>query len=1791
MVLMALQLTAQTYVSGEITTDSVWTKESSPYIITDSLIIRRSGFLTIQAGTIVKFRYHPDPAKKSYMVVDGNLISEGHFEDFVVFTSERDDFGGDTNRDSTLTIPRPGDWGYVNFTNPSLYYNTHRLDWTIFRYGGGRNPDNISSGEFFPMVSVSNSYNDDDALLLMQDCRFEHSKGLGIRMGSTYLWRTTVSDCANGIQVTNSNGGLIDCSIERNAGYPIIIDGFDVLLYMEEREEIIENFSGNTFDQNGKNYLAIGGHINVTDYSMSDFPIIELPKLPIPYMVKSNLSFILERSDWEKLIRVYIEKGTLIKFKYYQEDTKKPSLYFSHDFIFCPGKEGADADPVVFTSEFDHSYDDTFYRGNDRDPMPGDWGYIQAQSMEADDCIFKYGGVYTHWISRRISPDSSAILRIQAITRPGWIGPNVNLQNCLFNSLYGNGIVILAQNNLSGYEFQIHNSSFLLDKEQFGIRVLKGDVSDMYISATDNYWYGKNGPFHAGLNPLGNGCKVDDDILFDPFQSYSDDTLDLVSSVVYGTVMDKDSREIIPNALVRLEGKKVKSIRSDPSGMYYLSNVYPGYGYRMRVFAAGYRDTIVEGIKVLEDAAHEHPVDLAARTIDYMIDTITFSVNPTVSEVQEGGTAYRYYKIIDRSSRDPVFDEAVLVEGLTDTLYTNHKGIVTIPIPSQLVKGYLDGKIFRITQAGEQSAPFPPEDQITFKVKYLPRDYTKMWGGKLWLKEGISIVELKQEAGASIGLKVENSGNGEVAEQLILERGFKAGAGINLGVSAKATLGPVEAGAEAEAGVNLSPLMKDQFRFDYENSSGKMALAKFIVLAGSAFQFLDSPLHRYLGVALLDNNELVAEASYSNSVGLNLHGYGSAGAGLDLNLSGSKKGVLGAELKGKVESAGDIDFLYTGYTHSEQMDFLLSYKAEIGANASGGVGLDLAKLFGGDNEKDKDKDKKDNTEKKKDGDDKITSLLKKIPKVDLLSGEVSGGLKYGASISTTRNVSEPFTSLGFIYGYKYGAKAEAIKLLEASVAADREYEFKIDLHDSYLQSILEEKVALAREIAHTDISSMKLDISSLSGAKIFESPLSAFVAEQTKNAFSFPPVPYTQTVTDLVDEGDFKVEISFGIGPVKAKFGGGIEYTEANNYQLTSGVFYNWGLYPHQEYTYVADNPDFKVGVILQDILAESGEYMWERIRDMLNPLPRIFKKIPIWPFNKIFKSVTDGYYHIPVGPEGRNSFLVADSLTTTHDSLFVYYWDWYGTGEETAKKGSLSAEQKSILQHIRSKATDLHKLDYGIGGFYQFEPNGMYISDSAVLTIHYFDEELTVLLPDSSEYTLDETSLRIYAEDKTNNRWVYVGGIVEPENNTVTARIDSLGTFTLAPFVPYGEISLDISPDTIYLENSDSAHITSGIIYYNSGSVAVNEEYTIQVSKGSIISADSNPEAGGIQVKAEGGALSFDYRADSISGVAYLKVQSRTGSASGLVTVMIMDNEPPGAPVLQSVELDDYSVDISWEPSPDMDVASYLVYFGTESGPPYEGTASVFGEDSPVKAGTVTEISLGGLFKDSSYYFAVRAVDRSGNMSEYSNEIGIETSFNHQPVIYNRVFKIDPLIAAGTVIDQMWADDEDRDQELRFYLAANNTCTAFALDSVTGEIIVADASQLDYWLTGISSFTLQVGVRDNAEIPKADSTEVLILLNISTGMRRAPLPGEPLFLLYPNPASRELNIELKQVEVQGTIQIMLFNLQGQLLRKQEIEAGSGKHHKMDLSGILPGLYSVSVQTVKGRAVQRLVVF
>jgi hypothetical protein len=81
-------------------------------------------------------------------------------------------------------------------------------------------------------------------------------------------------------------------------------------------------------------------------------------------------------------------------------------------------------------------------------------------------------------------------------------------------------------------------------------------------------------------------------------------------------------------------------------------------------------------------------------------------------------------------------------------------------------------------------------------------------------------------------------------------------------------------------------------------------------------------------------------------------------------------------------------------------------------------------------------------------------------------------------------------------------------------------------------------------------------------------------------------------------------------------------------------------------------------------------------------------------------------------------------------------------------------------------------------------------------------------------------------------------------------------------------------------------------------------------------------------------------------------------------------------------------TVTLEWDPpSQNSDlVAGYLLYYGEDSGPPYEGTEANEGP-SPIDVGNVTTFTVAGLDDTRSYFFAVTAYNEEALESDYSNE------------------------------------------------------------------------------------------------------------------------------------------------------------------------------------------------------------
>lgn len=95
------------------TTSTIWTKENSPYIITDTVYVDYDETLIIEPGTIIKFERY------GALIVNGTLKAEGNKKDSIIFTSASEN--------------KYISWQGIHFDNCS---DNSILKYCIVEYGG-----------------------------------------------------------------------------------------------------------------------------------------------------------------------------------------------------------------------------------------------------------------------------------------------------------------------------------------------------------------------------------------------------------------------------------------------------------------------------------------------------------------------------------------------------------------------------------------------------------------------------------------------------------------------------------------------------------------------------------------------------------------------------------------------------------------------------------------------------------------------------------------------------------------------------------------------------------------------------------------------------------------------------------------------------------------------------------------------------------------------------------------------------------------------------------------------------------------------------------------------------------------------------------------------------------------------------------------------------------------------------------------------------------------------------------------------------------------------------------------------------------------------------------------------------------------------------------------------------------------------------------------------------------------------------------------------------------------------
>jgi hypothetical protein len=201
---------AQTNVSGNISTDSIWTLAGSPYKVITSFTVTAGHNLRVDSGVVVRFQ------SGTTMYVSGNLRAR-----FATFTSSKDTSGG---------TPSKGDWGSIYPNNAA---DTLQLDTCTIKFANSSIYGNSLSSATLTGSSFLNSNSTNVYLsaptVSMTGCTISNSSGIGVQVNnstSATLTNVTVSGSSSGqgMWIGATNITIAGCNVSGSSYQGILVD-------------------------------------------------------------------------------------------------------------------------------------------------------------------------------------------------------------------------------------------------------------------------------------------------------------------------------------------------------------------------------------------------------------------------------------------------------------------------------------------------------------------------------------------------------------------------------------------------------------------------------------------------------------------------------------------------------------------------------------------------------------------------------------------------------------------------------------------------------------------------------------------------------------------------------------------------------------------------------------------------------------------------------------------------------------------------------------------------------------------------------------------------------------------------------------------------------------------------------------------------------------------------------------------------------------------------------------------------------------------------------------------------------------------------------------------------------------------------------------------------------------------------------------------------------------------------------------------------------------------------------
>jgi pimeloyl-ACP methyl ester carboxylesterase len=516
----ALNAHADTNIPNGNISDSNWSPAGGTYIISGNVAVPLGATLTIEPGTIIKFKQ----GGAAVLNVDGTLIANGTIGGEIYFTSINDDsVGGDTNLDATSSVPVANDWQGIYFNQGS----TGNIDYSTIRYGG------YGGSGYGDFVGIENNGGEVsiDHSLIDQD----NQKGVWQRGGITNISNTVLSNNLFGMMTSAGTTTVSNSSIENNSQYGFYSENIDSLILTNN------NFSGNArtaIINAGVDFSHTGN--TSSDITNRGFDITGTPKdgshwnsLDLPILISTGSIYIPVGCT------LSIDPGTVIKL----------GNAYSSGSITVDGNlfaSGSKLYKIYFTSIKDDSkMGDTNGDGSISSPAVLNWQALvfnSGSNIDFKNVVVRYGGTS---------------IGLPGLGETIYNSGNFSAENSFFGYNFSSGIYMD-----SGTTTLIHNE---LTAQPLGIRYRGGNLSasenSFYgnqfgileesslnqIDARNNWWGSDLGPTNASLStPAGAGDKINGNIVYtpwltrDPLLSSPHNPLIIVPGIMSSQLLDSN---------------------------------------------------------------------------------------------------------------------------------------------------------------------------------------------------------------------------------------------------------------------------------------------------------------------------------------------------------------------------------------------------------------------------------------------------------------------------------------------------------------------------------------------------------------------------------------------------------------------------------------------------------------------------------------------------------------------------------------------------------------------------------------------------------------------------------------------------------------------------------------------------------------------------------------------------------------------------------------------------------------------------------------------------------------------------------------------------------------------------------------------------------------------------------------------------------------------------------------------------------------------------------------------------